>query len=333
LFNDISARDFLSSLDSFDAIFDARSPSEYEEARAPNAINLYAMNDEERADVGTLYARKPFEARVLGASYVCKNLARHLADLEKRFTPADRLAIYCARGGMRSSSIAVVLAHIGYRIWRVEGGFKAYRNEVLRYFSDLPPFRFIALDGLTGSGKSDLIRAVDWSVDLEALANHKGSAFGEVMGAQPKTMKFENELQYVLSRFDLTAPIAIEAESKSIGRVVMPPKLYAAIQNGFRVYIETDMTDRVKRVINEYGAISLEFLDGALKRIAPHIPRKIAAAVREAFIKRDLETCAFLLLSEYYDKVYRKAQKYDAIVKFDSVESAIARLEAIRAGI
>jgi tRNA 2-selenouridine synthase len=330
LFNEISASDYLNGREGFSATLDARSPGEYAASNIPKAINFCAMTDEERADIGRLYARTPFAARALGASYICKNLAERLNGLEKLFTPADRLAIYCARGGMRSSSIAVVLAHIGYRIWRIRGGFKAYRNEILRYFANLPPFRFIALDGPTGSGKSDLIRALSWSVDLEALANHKGSAFGEIAGAQPKTAKFENELQYELARFAPAAPVAIEAESKSIGRVIVPPKLHDAIQKGLRVYIETPMEDRVDRVVREYGAIDLAFFDAAAARIAPHIPRKALTAAREAFIGRDLRKCAYLLLSEYYDKVYRKAERYDAIVKFDNMQNALAQLETIR---
>ncbi|MDR2033955.1 MAG: tRNA 2-selenouridine(34) synthase MnmH [Helicobacteraceae bacterium] len=330
MFNEISARDLLYDRGRFSAVFDARSPSEYALANVPNAINFYAMTDEERADVGTLYARKPFEARSLGASYICKNLADHLLWLEKRFSPADRLAIYCAKGGMRSSSIAVVLTHIGYRIWRVQGGFKAYRAEVVRYFDEALNFRFITLDAPTGSGKSELIRALNWSVDLEALANHKGSAFGEAPIAQPKTAKFENDLQYALSRFDPSFPIAIEAESRSIGRIVLPQKLYAAIQNGFRVFIKTPIEDRVKRIASEYGAISGDFFNAAMKRISPYISRDVFSAICEAFNKRDLENCAFLLLTQYYDKVYKKAQKYDATVEFDTIENAIAKLESIR---
>ncbi|MDR2153086.1 MAG: hypothetical protein LBO72_09715 [Helicobacteraceae bacterium] len=111
----------------------------------------------------------------MGASYVCKNLAESLKWFEKCFTPADRLAIYCAKGGMRSSSIAVVLSHIVHSISCVQGGFKAYGNEVLRYFDNPPPFSFIVLDGATHSGKSELIRALSHSVDLDAIANHKGS--------------------------------------------------------------------------------------------------------------------------------------------------------------
>ncbi|MDR2153078.1 MAG: hypothetical protein LBO72_09670 [Helicobacteraceae bacterium] len=134
--------------------------------------------------------------------------------------------------------------------------------------------------------------------------------FGESADAQPKTVKFENDLQYALSRLDLKTPIAIEAESKSIGRVTLPPKLYAAMQKGFRVHIQTPIEDRIKRAASEYGAISTEFFNEAPTKIAPHLPRKIVLAVSEAFSKRDLDACAFLLLSEYYDKVYRKAPKY-----------------------
>ncbi|GHV07364.1 tRNA 2-selenouridine synthase [Campylobacterota bacterium] len=328
--NEISASDFLAKRSSFDAVFDVRSPLEYAAACVPHSTNFYALDDEQRVDVGTLYVRTPLEARVLGASYICKNLADHLAGFASRYTPAHRIAIYCARGGLRSSSVATVLGNIGYRIWRITGGFKAYRNEILSFYQTLPPYRFVVLDGNTGSGKSELILALERSIDLEGMARHKGSAFGEILGAQPKTMKFENELHFELTRLGSLEAIAIEAESRTIGRVTTPASVYAAMQAGKRVWIDCSIDDRIKRTVREYGAISQEFFDRSIARITPLIARTVLKEIRESFAKRDLETCAFLLLTEYYDKVYKKPPHIDAVVRFDTLANACAELEAIR---
>jgi tRNA 2-selenouridine synthase len=330
LFNEISAADFIARRDEFDVVFDARSPSEFRKAAVPRAINLYALDDDERASIGTMYAFSPFEARAFGASLICKNTARHLLELGRQRTPASKMAIYCARGGMRSSSIAIILAHVGYRIWRVTGGFKAYRNEVLSFFTNLPDYRFFVLDGLSGSGKSSIIRALSWSIDLENLANHRGSVFGEISGVQSATMKFENELHYQLCRFERNLPIAIEAESKTIGRAVCPKALYEAMQRSIRVWIDSPLEDRAKRIADEYGAIDQEAFDRAMKRIAHLLPRKIYEKICKAFNKSDRQECAYLLLKEHYDKVYKKPSKIDAVITFDSLQSVVEKLEEMR---
>ncbi|MDR2905632.1 MAG: tRNA 2-selenouridine(34) synthase MnmH [Helicobacteraceae bacterium] len=328
---EISAAEFVAKIREFDVILDARSPAEFEKAAIPRAENFFALDDFERAEVGALYKRSPFEARILGAAKICENLAQNLEKFYEIHTPADKIAIYCARGGLRSASVSVVLANIGYRIWRVAGGFKSYRAEVLRYFAEMPPYKFVVLDGLTGSGKSDLIATLDWSVDLENLARHKGSSFGAILGAQPAAMKFENDLHFALARFAPNSTIAIEAESKAIGKVVMPSQLYAAMGAGLRVFVESEIEDRVARITLNYGAISEEFFNAAMRKIAPYISRKIADAVRAAFDRRDLNECAFLLLTEYYDRVYKQNPRRDYTLKFRDLPSATRELNSLRA--
>ena len=133
-------------------VIDARSPREYKSPH-PRRPKL-TLNDEEHRIVGTLYKQvSPFEARVQGASYVCVNASNHIKALYPAFTPNSKIAIYCARGGMRSSSLSTIFSSIGYRIDRIHGGYKQYRRYVVDYLDSLPSIRFITLSGHTGCGR------------------------------------------------------------------------------------------------------------------------------------------------------------------------------------
>lgn len=165
-------------------IIDVRSQSEFTEDRIIGAINLPVLNDEERAKVGTLYKQCPFTARKLGAALVAQNIAQHLttyfADKEKDYHPL----IYCWRGGQRSNSLAMVVSQIGWQVTIIEGGYKTYRAYVREQLEHLPEkFTYRVLAGMTGSGKTHILRhlaALGVQVlDLEGLANHRGSLLGE----------------------------------------------------------------------------------------------------------------------------------------------------------
>ncbi|MGE4295583.1 MAG: tRNA 2-selenouridine(34) synthase MnmH [Campylobacterales bacterium] len=330
LFEELCVNDYLKRLNEFDATLDVRSPGEFNEAYIPGSFNLFALNDAERADVGTLHKRSAFEAKVLGAGLICKNISEHLKTFHPRFTPAQKLAIYCARGQMRSGSVATVLGHVGYRLWRIRGGFKAYRQAVLAFFDALPDYRFVVLDGPTGSGKSELIGAVDWSLDLEGLARHRGSAFGALAGAQPGTKQFENLLMHRLMAFAPGDAVLIESESRNIGRIAMPGSVYEAMGRGVRVWVETPLQKRIERIVAEYGSITQAGFDEAMGRIAPHMARAAREAIQTAFVSGDLPKTAELLLVEYYDKVYKRPPRTDAVIRFDSPASAVDQLESLR---
>ena len=332
LFEEISIDDYLKRRDEFDAVFDVRSPLEFSESHIIGAENLYALSDTERADVGTLHKRSAFEAKVLGAGLVCQNIAKHLNTIHPRFTPAHKLALYCARGQMRSSSVATVLGSIGYRVWRLKGGFKAYRQAVLDFFDNLPDYRFLVLDGPTGSGKSELIRAATWSVNLEALAKHRGSAFGGLAQSQPLTKQFENLLMHDLMRFGASDAVLIESESRNIGRVTLPHSVYEKMQKGVRIWVQTPLQSRIDRIVAEYGAITPAQFEAALARITPHMPRAVKAAIETAFDRQDLNKTAELLLTEYYDKVYKRPPHIDASIHYDTLENALTQLDAVRSG-
>ncbi len=183
-----------------DTIIDARSPSEFAEDHLPGAINLPVLDDAERARVGTIYKQQsPFLARKVGAALVARNVAAHLdgplADMPGGWRPV----VYCWRGGQRSGSFATILGQVGWRVDTIEGGYKAWRRLVVDQVQDQPLLsRVVVLDGNTGTAKTELLALMAARgaqvIDLEGMANHRGSLFGQMPGGQPPQKAFESAL-------------------------------------------------------------------------------------------------------------------------------------------
>ena len=209
----ITAAEALAQLDAFDTVIDARSPAEYAEDRLPGAVNWPSLDDDQRAEVGTRHQQQSaFEARKRGAALVARNIADHLdremAGKSKDWSPL----VYCWRGGKRSGSLALVLEQIGFRVRVLEGGYREYRRAVVGALETLPAtLAFRVVCGTTGSGKSRLLKALAARgaqvLDLEALANHRGSVLGLVPGQpQPTQKAFDSRVWDALRRFDPARP-------------------------------------------------------------------------------------------------------------------------------
>lgn len=322
---------FLESFSAYDLIIDARSPHEYGESHIPSSQNFYALNDEEHRQVGTTYKQiSPFEARVQGASFVCLNAARHIHDIYPAFTPNSRIAIYCARGGMRSSSLGTIFSNIGYRIDRVAGGYKAYRAFVTGYLENLPPVSFITLAGNTGCGKSDLLNELDNVIDLEKMANHYGSVFGDVNGTQPTQKEFQNRLVHAFLALQSGKKAFVEAESKRIGRISLPGILYKQMEAGYRIQITAPLEQRVSRIMRMYDTMDESFFRERMERISPYISRTDKAASIIAFENGDLSSVAEILLTQYYDKVYKITIKPDICICNDDHSKTLEILRGIQ---
>ncbi len=317
---------------SYDLIIDARSPHEYGESHLPGARNFYALNDEEHRIVGTLYKQvSPFEARVQGASYVCVNASRHIKELYPSFTPNAKIAIYCARGGMRSSSLATIFGSIGYRIDRIAGGYKSYRKFVLDYLENLPQAGFITLAGNTGCGKSDLLQSLENVLDLEKMANHYGSVFGDVNGAQPTQKEFQNRLVHAYRSLDPSRRSFVESESKRIGKITLPALLNRQIAQGFRVEITAPLEQRIGRIRRMYDTMEEPFFRERMERISPYLSRDDKAAAIGAFESGDLSRVAEILLVQYYDKVYKSTQRPDMSLCNDDPAKTAETLRELQA--
>jgi len=244
----------------FDTLIDARSPAEFAEDHLPGAINAPVLDDEERALVGTIYKQQSaFEAKRVGAPLVSRNIARHL-DALFAGKPRDwRPLVYCWRGGGRSSSLTHVLRQVGWDAHRLEGGYKAFRRQVVADLERLPAaFTFHVICGATGSGKSRLLEALEPAgaqvLDLEAIAAHRGSVLGDLPDApQPSQKHFETMIWSALSGFDPARAVFAESESKKVGNLRVPDALIERMRASRCFRLEAAPQLRVELLMEDYA--------------------------------------------------------------------------------
>lgn len=249
----------VAQLHEFDEIIDVRTPAEFAEDHIPGAINCPVLDDTERIVVGTLYQQvSPFEARKVGAALVSKNIARHLQEhFQDRPKPWKPL-IYCWRGGQRSGAMNIIFSQIGWASSQLEGGYKAYRRDTLQQLGELPQrFNFQIICGPTGCGKSRMLRTLldagQQVLDLEALANHRGSVLGQLPDQlQPSQRWFDTLLLQELRQLDPSRPVYVEAESNRIGLITLPDALCKAMHSSACVFLEVPLAARVKFLLEDY---------------------------------------------------------------------------------
>ena len=238
---------------------DVRSPAEFALDHAPGAENHPVLDDAERARIGTLYARSPFEARKLGAAVVARNIATMLESAFMTRPREWRPLVYCWRGGQRSRALTQVLLEVGWRAAQLQGGYRAYRRHVVAELARLPSrFDFVVICGLTGSGKSRLLAALadegGQTIDLEGIARHRGSLLGDLPGdPQPSQKWFESQLHDALARLDPARPVYVESESRRIGALQLPETLVARMHEGRRATLVTPRAQRVALLKQEYA--------------------------------------------------------------------------------
>ena len=297
----------------FDDIIDVRAPAEFAEDHLPGAINLPVLNDAERAQVGTIYKQvSPFSARKLGGALVAANAARHLQTVLADKPGGWRPLVYCWRGGQRSGSFASILAQIGWRVQTIDGGYKAWRHLVSQALCAAPfPARMVVLDGNTGTAKTEILHLLPARglqiIDLEGLANHRGSLFGS-MGVQPSQKMFERDLAMAIAAFDPSRPVVVEGESSKVGNCRLPPELWKAMGAAPRVSIAAPVAARAGYLTRTYGDIVADKarLIDILNRLRPaHPARRIddwhAMADQGAFGQ-----LAEGLMTHHYDPRYEK---------------------------
>ncbi|AQS49120.1 tRNA 2-selenouridine(34) synthase MnmH [Thioclava nitratireducens] len=297
----------------FDTIIDVRSPSEFAEDHIPGAINLPVLDDEERARVGTIYKQvAPFDARKIGAALVAQNAAKHLqgplADKEGGWRPL----VYCWRGGQRSGSFATILKQVGWRVELVEGGYKAFRSLVVEAGQAAMPCPVVVLDGNTGTAKTDILKAARAQgaqvIDLEGLANHRGSLFGAMEGGQSSQKDFETRLIMEIAALDPARPVLLEAESSKIGDLQLPSGIWAAIKDAPRVRIRAPLAERAEYLARAYADITADpdRLLGVLDQLRPFQPAERVAAWQAQAQAGEYAALAGELMRDHYDPRYEK---------------------------
>ena len=319
-------------------LIDVRSPAEYAHAHIPNALSLPLFNDEERAKVGTLYKQVSAEnALIKGLEFVGPKMAGFVKQAIK-WSPNRKLLIHCWRGGKRSGSMAWLMQMAGFDVLTLDGGYKNYRNFILQCFEN-QPLKVILLGGKTGSGKTPILKELEKRgeqiIDLEDLANHKGSAFGWIgEEQQPSVEQFENNLYEVFRKINPEKRVWVENESRNIGSVSMPQGFWNQMKSAPLVHIESPFFDRVNHLVNVYTQTSKADLIVSFQKIASKLGTENLKKTIEWIEKDDFETAAAMAL-KYYDKTYmhgfdnnKSPKKYILeITQFDCQKSADKLIE------
>lgn len=298
------------------AVIDARSESEFALDHLPGAINWPSLSDEERHRVGTEYHQiSAFDARKQGAVWVARNIARHLereiGDKTRDWSPL----VYCWRGGQRSGALAIVLGQIGFDVHVLDGGYREFRRRVIADLQQAGTgLALRVLCGPTGSGKSRLLGALaaigEQTIDLEALACHRGSVLGAQPGqAQPSQKSFETQVWSALLACDPIRPVYLESESRMIGRLRVPESLLQAMRAAPCVRIELPTPARVELLMEDYphyvddpDALSIR-LD-SLREVCGH---ERVQQWQAQLHRGDLRGVVTRLLEEHYDPIYLRS--------------------------
>jgi tRNA 2-selenouridine synthase len=283
---------------------DVRSEGEFQSGHIPNAINIPILNNSERVVVGTTYKQQGQRQAILEGFRL---VGPRLIDIIQSTEQIGReLIVHCWRGGMRSGNFCQFVGMAGVKTHQLKGGYKAYRQFASAFLEK--PFRFIVLTGLTGSGKTDILKGIRDSgeqvVDLEGLASHKGSAFGGLgQGEQPSSEQFLNDLFEVLLKMDTSRPIWIEDESIAVGKIFIPAPFWSTMSASPVVCVDVPKSVRIERLVKEYGDVDREGFATALKGITKKLGGQHYNEAVEKLKVNDMHQAIDIILN-YYDKAY-----------------------------
>lgn len=320
-------------------MLDVRSPGEFAKGHIPGAVNLPIFSDLERAKVGTAYKQQSREEAIsLGLSIVGPKM-QEMAEQAKSIATDGHLHVYCWRGGMRSEKMAWLFELVGLQTTVLDGGYKNYRKYLHQEIASYD--NLVILQGPTGSGKTKILTAMkqlgEQVLDLEALAHHKGSAFGSLgEEEQPTTQQFQNNILNELRKFVTHKPIWVESESATIGRVYLPEELWQQMNNARVVSIEVPREVRIKNIMEDYGHFSKEQLVARIDNLHDNLGLNRVNEIRQLVFDGDIAGAVDELL-HYYDKryafsadKYKQGQKTDVKLAFgDHRTKARMILEAI----
>ena len=299
---------------------DVRAPVEFQEGAIPGSVNLPLMNDEERKSVGICYKEKGQEAAIeLGHKLVSGNVKEERikawCDFIKEHPSAE---VFCFRGGLRSQISCQWIRETGLSKNALPGGYKRLRRFFLSWIEDAPLGPFIRIGGLTGSGKTNLLQGSKNFIDLEKHANHRGSAFGP-RGTQPSQITFENLLARDLMKFHIERKV-VEDESITLGKVVIPQRIFTAMREAPLVILEVSEEERLRTIFHDYvkGRTSEFFIQG-LTRIEKKLGKTKVKSLSDEIIRafnnplemKYHEEWISTLLTEYYDPLYQKDLRYN----------------------
>ncbi|MEQ9592725.1 MAG: tRNA 2-selenouridine(34) synthase MnmH [Cyclobacteriaceae bacterium] len=303
-------------------VVDVRSPLEYDEGHIHNAHNIPLLNNEERSAVGIDYKNNGRRSAIRTGFKLVGPRLNEIVDRAEELAQGQDLLVHCWRGGMRSANFAQFVGMAGVKSHVLAGGYKTYRTQALHSFAT--SYQFILLSGSTGSGKTDVLNQLQQEgeqvIDLEGLANHKGSAFGALnMPPQPTTEQFQNELFENLLRLDPSKPIWLEDESIAIGKIFLPSDFWNQMRESPVIMLEVKKDVRVQRLVNDYGSSDKEQFLTAMSKITKKLGGQNFIEGKKRLERDDMAGVMEILLT-YYDKAYgnsmekRKPKKLGSVV-------------------
>jgi tRNA 2-selenouridine synthase len=317
-------------------LVDVRSPGEFEEATIKGAINIPLFSDEERKVIGTVYTRESVEkAKRIGLEVASKKLLHiydEIKELEKRY---GRVVLFCARGGMRSGVIGMLLSSLGVNVERISEGYKGYRKFINENLSSLnDKVQYIVLHGNTGVGKTEILKQLECDgfdvLDLEGFANHRGSLLGTVgLGKTTSQKEFESKIYHMLKDCK-SSYVFIEAESKRIGNAIIPDFIFSKMKSGIHIFVDADMDFRTDLIIKEYTKqenCNEEIID-CLIRLGKYIGEKNVEKYSQLVLKSEYDVVVSELMLKHYDPMYTHASdKYDYKLKVQVIDIKTATQE------
>lgn len=305
-------------------IIDVRAPKEFQQGHIPGAINIPLFSDEERATVGTIYKRVSSDkALEKGLEYVGPKMSLWVKQVRK-LNQDSGVLVHCWRGGMRSQSFAHLLNFAGIPAYTLDGGYKSFRTNVLEFAENAN--NLLVLSGATGVGKTEILHelqaAGEQVLDLEGLANHRGSVFGHLgMEKQPTSEQFQNNLFFLYRTFDSNKRVWAEFESPVIGGCVLPELFFKKLHHSNIILISIEKEDRIRRILKDYGAAGENELLGSLERISKRMGPQNAKSVKTLYFEGKIEQAVDLLL-DFYDKYYFKNIEFNRpFIRFEINET------------
>ena len=285
-------------------IIDARSEGEFAQSHILGAHNLPILNNKERVVIGTLYKEKGSEAATLKGFELVGPRFHQIQKEAISLFPNRKIIVYCWRGGMRSQILSWLLEMVGFEVFRLKGGYKTYRTFT---FEEVRKDRkLIVLGGKTGAAKTVLLQKLqekgEQVLDLEGIANHKGSSFGGLPD-QPSVEQFENLVAEDLKNLDPSIPTWVENESRRIGRLIVPDRLFEQMGKASLIDIQKSEQERIAHIAEEYGDLPEEELISAVKRVQKKLGGLRTQEAIEAIQNKETTSWISNLLI-YYDKTY-----------------------------